>query len=522
MRYLVDFDTSKMDYDETDVLVIGSGIAGLTAAFECAPYYKTTVLSKSFLSNTATWYAQGGIATAISKEDSLEQHYNDTIKTGAGLCNPKVVRAIISESLTAISFLRNTGAEFDQEKGRIKLALEGGHSKARILHKKDFTGSEVQQKLIKAVLKKKGIQLIENAFSIDLLTDKNSCIGVIVKKRQKKRVIFAKTIILATGGAGQLYEVTTNPSISTGDGIAIAYRAGVELTDMEFIQFHPTTLHSRRNPRFLITEALRGEGAYLEDVNGTRFLRKISEEAELAPRDIVSQAIFKQIQKQAKKYVYIDARHLKEKLIKDGYPNIYKVCLEEGYDITKELVPVSPAAHFIIGGIKTGLYGETSMNNLYASGECAATGFHGANRLASNSLLEGVVMSRRIAMHLQNKNLKMQKKKIAYKRSVSSLMKTAASLKRKLKKTMGHNISMIRNYRSLKEAQGIFKDINDIISKRRLTSKTHFELANLAQLAQIISASAQWRKESRGVNIRDDYPATDIKFVTKKVVKKSG
>ncbi len=506
MRYLTDFDLKKMDIKEIDVLVVGSGIAGLTAAFELAPYFKTMVLSKSSLSDTATWYAQGGIASAISKEDSVELHYQDTVKAGAGLCDPKVVRTIISESLGAISFLRNLGTEFDHQANELRLALEGGHSRARILHKRDFTGSEVQEKLVKAVFNKKGIELVERTFSIDLLTDGDRCIGLLAKKKNKMWAIMAKAVILATGGAGQLYNVTTNPAISTGDGIAMAYRAGAELSDMEFIQFHPTSLHTNKNPRFLITEALRGEGAHLKDKKGNRFLADIDEAAELAPRDIVARGIFDKIQNQKEDYVFVDATHLRADKLKNNYPSIYKACKEAGFDITKEQVPVSPAAHYIIGGIKTDVNGQTSLKHLYASGECASTGFHGANRLASNSLLEGVVLSRRVARYIQKIGLDEVKIKTAHSnRKTTSFSSTPASLKKNIQNTMWQKVGLMREENSLREALRDIKAINEEINKSSLNSYAHFELANLTILSQLVIKNALLRKESRGVHWRKDF-----------------
>lgn len=508
MRYLVDFNLRDLDIIETDVLVVGSGIAGLTAAFECAPFFKTMVLSKSSLSDTATWYAQGGIASAISNDDSIELHYRDTVKAGAGLCDTKVVRAFINESLGAISFLRNLGTEFDQQTGKIQLALEGGHSKARILHRRDYTGSEVQQKLVKAVLKKKGINVIENAFSVDLLTEGNKCIGILAKKKERLFAILAKSVILATGGAGQLYSVTTNPNISTGDGMAMAYRAGAELMDMEFMQFHPTSLHTKQSPRFLITEALRGAGAYLVDSEGKRFLQSIDKAAELASRDIVAQAIFQQMQSQNKDYVHLDAKHIKENVLVDSFPSVYKACLDAGYDLLRDLAPVSPAAHFMIGGIKTDVDGRTTVKNLYASGEVAATGFHGANRLASNSLLEGVVLSRRIARYL-HKNLPLDKAQSLaskHKRRVTSADKLPMTLKKDIQKNMWQNVGLVRTKQSMKEAQKSIRRINQRVKTTILSSSADFQLANLAVLAQIVINSALWRNESRGVHMRTDFP----------------
>ena len=522
MRYLANFDLRELDIEETEVLVVGSGIAGLTAAFELAPYFKTTVLSKSSLSDTATWYAQGGIASAISKEDSVELHYQDTVKAGAGLCDPKVVRTIISESLGAISFLRNLGTQFDHQANELRLALEGGHSRARILHKRDFTGSEVQEKLVKAVLKKKGIEMVENAFSIDLLTDGERCVGLLAKKKNKEWAIMAKAVILATGGAGQLYNVTTNPAISTGDGIAMAYRAGAELSDMEFVQFHPTSLHTNKNPRFLITEALRGEGAHLKDKKGNRFLADIDEAAELAPRDIVARGIFDKIESQKEDHVFVDATHLRAESLINNYPSIYKACSEAGYDITKEPVPVSPAAHFIIGGIKTDVNGLTSLKDLYASGECASTGFHGANRLASNSLLEGVVLSRRVARYIQKIGLDDVKIKNAHSsRNTNDFTSSPANLKRKIQKIMWQKVGLMREEKKLKEALRDIKNINIEINRSSLSSYSHYELANLAILAQLVTESALWRKESRGVHLCKDYPEIDDGLASHRVIQKN-
>ena len=522
MRYLTKFDLKKMDVEEVDVLVVGSGIAGLTAAFEIAPYYKTMVLSKSSLFDTATWYAQGGIASAISKEDSIELHYRDTIKAGAGLCDPQAVRAIISESLGAISFLRNLGTQFDHQRNELLLALEGGHSRARILHKRDFTGSEVQEKLVKAILKKKGIKLVESAFSIDLLTDNNTCIGLLAKKKNKKWAILAKAVVLATGGAGQLYSVTTNPSISTGDGIAMAYRAGAQLSDMEFMQFHPTSLHTKKNPRFLITEALRGEGAFLRDKKGVRFMEDIDKAAELAPRDVVARGISEKIQSQKEDYVFVDATHLRKDKVKNNYPSIYKACKEAGYDITKERVPVSPAAHFIIGGIKTDLNGQSSIKNLFASGECASTGFHGANRLASNSLLEGVVLSRRVARYIQKIGLiDIKPKRLYSRRRATIFTNSPARMKKSLQKSMWKNVGLIRDKKSLRQAMRVFKGINKEIGASSLTSYGHFELANLALLAQLVTECALHREESRGVHLRQDYLKADDDLAYHKVIERN-
>jgi len=396
-RYLVGFDTEELTQFSSDVLVIGSGMAGLTAALGAAARGLTVnLVTKGEVTDTNTWYAQGGIAGAVGEADSVELHLADTLVVGAGLCDEDTVRAVVGEAGVALRDLVALGVDFDHEaNGAIDLHREGGHSLPRVLHSGDATGAEIQNTLSARVRNAERVTLFENRFLVDLLTAGDRCVGALVHDPTARRlsVFWADSVVLATGGAGQLYRVTTNPSVATGDGVAAAWRAGAELADLEFVQFHPTAFDSAATPKFLITEALRGEGAYLLDCEENRFMLGVHPLAELAPRDVVSREIVKVMQRCGRPNVWLDARHLGEPLLKARFPMIFETCLEAGYDLSRDLIPVAPAAHYAIGGIRVDIDGRTSVPGLYASGECACSGLHGANRLASNSLLEGLVLS---------------------------------------------------------------------------------------------------------------------------------
>ncbi len=399
-RYLMPFDTDELAQHRSDVLVVGSGIAGLTAALTASTERNVALVTKARVSETNTWYAQGGIAGAVGEADSVELHVADTLEVGQGLCEPDAVRAIVGEAPAALAKLAERGVAFDLgEKGVFALAREGGHSLPRVLHAGDATGAEIQNKLARALHELGAAQVFEERFLVDVLTAGDRCVGALVLDPRAKEleVFWADAIILATGGSGQLYRVTTNPGIATGDGVAAAWRAGAAIADLEFVQFHPTALDAASaRPRPLMTEALRGEGAYLLDAEGRRFMLSAHEAGELAPRDVVTREIQRVMQRQGVTHVWLDARHLGEERLRKRFPQVWHLAHEAGFDLSRDLVPVAPAAHYAVGGIVIDADGRTSVPGLYASGECSCSGLHGANRLASNSLLEGLVSSRRI------------------------------------------------------------------------------------------------------------------------------
>ena len=377
---------------KTDFLVVGSGIAGLNFALKTAKHGKVTIATKKEIMESNTNLAQGGIAAVTQKSDSIELHIEDTLTVGSGLSNKRIVKLLAEHGPEAIRNLLSFGVNFDKKNNKLHLTTEGGHSIARVLHSGDSTGKEIEQTMTECVRENKNIEVFENCFAIDLILAQQKCAGAKILDIKNRAVcdIFARATILATGGIGYIYQNTTNPEIATGDGIAMALRAGAKIEDMEFVQFHPTTLNKLGAPHFLISESLRGEGAILVNEAGERFMLDYDSMGELAPRDIISRTIFNELKKGI---VYLDIRHKGKSFILDRFPMIYQECLKYDIDITEDLIPVSPAAHYICGGIKTDEYGETSVENLLAFGECACTGVHGANRLASNSLLESVVFS---------------------------------------------------------------------------------------------------------------------------------
>src|SRR5215469_4569084 len=399
-RYLVPFKANRLPQQFADVLVIGGGVAGLRAAIAAADQgADVLVLTKDTIDQSNTWYAQGGIAAVLQPADSYESHADDTEKGGAGLCDHEAVDVVVKEGPQRVLELLEWGANFDKKPGNphgLAFTREGGHSFARILHAYgDATGMELAGTLIRTVKGRDAIRISENSFAIDLLTDEGRCVGVLALVNGLVNAIWAKRTILASGGAGQLYRESTNPRIATADGHAMAYRAGATLQDMEMVQFHPTTLYVAGSSRALITEAVRGEGAYLVDRNGHRFMPDYHEMAELAPRDVVSRAIVEQIRKTHFTHVFLDVRHLPAKEFHDRFPQLAKLTEEFEIDTSRELIPVHPAAHYMIGGVDADLEGHSSLKGLYAVGEAGCSGLHGANRLGSNSLLEGLTFGGR-------------------------------------------------------------------------------------------------------------------------------
>lgn len=516
-----------MKHSKYSVVIIGGGIAGLYAALkitqQCQLSDGLLLLTKSKIGESNSRYAQGGIVAVLeeNKLDSTSLHISDTLKAGAGLSDFNVTKFISENSDHVIKDLLNFGVEFDKnDNNDFYLTLEAAHSINRILHSGgDATGRGIEKALTKKVLENKDIEVYEQTLAIELLVNDNKeCQGLVAFNdlTQEYEVIYSSAVILASGGIGQLYKYTTNPAVATGDGIAIAYKAGAVIQDMEFIQFHPTALaiDSGEN-RFLISEAVRGEGAKLVDANGIKFMHKYHEKKELAPRDIVTRAIFNEMQKQNLNNVYLDSTHLEKAMLQKRFPNISRICEENGIDISKDFIPVSPAAHYSMGGIKTDIEGKTSIKGLYAIGEVASTGLHGANRLASNSLLECVVCAHELANYLGFANLVPPKqindtiKNIIDKYSLDTNYEEydIDSLKTRLQNIMWEYVGIFRDENSLKIADEELQKLKaEFPIDEKCSNKWEYEFKNMLIVAQLIVNSAQNRKESRGAHYRNDYP----------------
>ncbi|PLX02432.1 MAG: L-aspartate oxidase [Marinilabiliales bacterium] len=513
---------------KTDFLVIGSGIAGMVYALKVAEHGNVILISKTVLEETSTKYAQGGIAAVMYSPDTYEKHISDTLKAGAQINDEEIVRITITESTERVKELIEWGTKFDKESsGRYNLAREGGHSEFRILHHKDNTGFEIQRALTETVKAHSNISVWENCFTIDLLTQHQKgvnlkeikgeieCYGAYVlnDKNEIKTVLARKTMI-ATGGMGNIYQTTTNPIIATGDGIAMAYRAKAEVENLEFVQFHPTSLYNpRETPSFLITEAMRGAGAILRTRKGEKFMHKYHELGSLAPRDIVARAIDNEMKLSGDEYVYLDPSKISETELLNHFPSIYAKCLKLGIDITKDMIPVVPAAHYACGGIKTDKYGRSSIKNLYASGEVASTGLHGANRLASNSLLEAAVFSHRSAM-----NAISSFKEVEHELNIpewdaegtvlNEEMILITQSKKELQSIMTNYVGIVRSNIRLKRAYDrlaiIYQETEDLYDKSILSEEI-CELRNLINVAYLVIKLAMRRKESIGLHYSIDY-----------------
>jgi L-aspartate oxidase len=534
-RYLIDLFQSQKTYSCSDCIVIGSGIAGLSTAIRISSHTKVKILTKSSLSESTTWYAQGGIAAAIKKPDKWKNHYDDTIKAGQGLCDSKAVKILVQYAPKMIEDLIELGITFDISGGEISLTTEGGHSYPRILHAGgDATGEEIEKKLVRYSKNFGQIEFYPEYLVLDIITANDSCLGVIAVNLATSAIEIhpAKNIIIASGGIGQLYELTTNPTISTGDGIAMAYRAGASIKDIEFMQFHPTVFKTNEGSLYLITEALRGEGAYLRDSFGKRFMIGKHPRAELAPRDIVVKEMIKVMKDQNIKFVYLDATHLPENMLKVRFPNIVAKLKENGLILSKDLIKVFPAAHYLNGGIKTDLKGHTDIRGLYACGETAATGAHGANRLASNSLIEGLVygweISKDIIKKLKPGSLLAEQRLLKKLNSIltdKKELKAETKLKmhdnqinKDLEKTtfqfrhlMSEKVGILRDDKSLDEALSfINKNITNSVLFNNPDKKA-VELVNMLTVGYLIATSARLREESRGTHQRNDYHRKDDK-----------
>lgn len=499
--------------DTVDVVVIGSGIAGLTAALKARELGSVLVVTKDVVASGSTQWAQGGIAAALSPEDSPEEHLHDTLVAGAGLCDPDAVRALVTEGPDAVLDLIDLGARFDTVDGDLSLGREGGHHRNRIAHAGgDATGAEIERALVAAVKRADDIRLIEHALVIDLLTAADGAVaGVTLHVMGEGQLdgvgaIRSRVVILASGGIGQLYAATTNPSVSTGDGMALALRAGAKVRDLEFVQFHPTVLwlgKSAKGQQPLVSEAVRGEGAFLVDHEGNRFMQGQHELADLAPRDIVAKAIMRQMLATGKDHVYLDARHFGDEKWRVRFPTILASCRSHGIDPVRELIPVAPACHYSSGGVWTDLHGQTSVPGLFACGEVACTGVHGANRLASNSLLEGLVFARRIAAHLADGLPELREP--APDTRVPGLVD--ADVVPELQRVMTVGSGVIRSAAGLAEAGAALGKL--IEQPAGEPGTPGWEATNLVTVASALIAAATEREESRGSHWREDHPDRD-------------
>jgi len=512
-----------------DFLVLGSGIAGLSFALKVAPHGRVAIVTKKDKAESNTNYAQGGIASVTSKEDSFEMHVRDTLTAGAGLCNEQVVRAIVEEGPPRIQELIDLGMKFSEREAasangvrELDLGKEGGHSKRRILHAKDVTGREMERALLAAAAAQPNIKIFENHCAIDLIISQklghvgdNRCLGAYVldKAASKVYAFVAPVTLLATGGCGKVYLYTTNPDIATGDGVAMAYRAGAAIENMEFIQFHPTCLYHPKAKSFLISEAVRGEGGVLKTMDGREFMDNCHPLKSLAPRDIVARAIDSEMKKTGADYVLLDITHKPAKFIIERFPNIYQTCLSYGIDITKEPIPVVPAAHYQCGGARTTVDGGTDIAGLYAVGEVACTGLHGANRLASNSLLEALVCAHRAAERVIASRPAAADFKIPLWQSGNAHnpdeMVVVAHNWDEIRRCMWDYVGIVRTNKRLQRAQKRIANLQEEIQEYYwdfIVTGDLLELRNIATTAEVIVRSALQRPESRGLNYNLDYP----------------
>ncbi len=491
---------------ETDFIVIGSGVAGLRAAIELATNgARVAVLTKDKASESNTEYAQGGVAVVLAEDDNAELHEDDTLVAGAGLCDTKAVETLVTEGTKYINQLIDWGTEFDREGGKLLMGQEAAHSRRRILHAHgDSTGAEFVRSLIARAGAEKAINLTPFANTESLIINDDRCVGVRFRDPvlRTPRELHAKAVIMCTGGAGQLYMHTTNPPVATGDGMAMAYFAGAEMADMEFVQFHPTALDLERAPRFLLTEAMRGEGGILRNKYGERFMPRYDERLELAPRDIVSRSIVAEMRRTGTRNVFLDMTALDQKFLKHRFPTIYATCSAFGLNIAKDLLPVSPASHYCMGGIRTDLWGRSTLPGLYAAGEVTCTGVHGANRLASNSLLEGLVFGARAGQAAAEDSRQFAVGSRQYVSDDSALRTSHSALstavRKRIKRVMWDRVGIIRDRDSLRRA---LKEFDQIAAGNLSTSSRKF-----VTLAKLVATAALWREESRGGHFRSDFP----------------
>ncbi|MEO0237187.1 MAG: L-aspartate oxidase [candidate division WOR-3 bacterium] len=516
-----------------DIIVVGSGIAGLTFAFKIAPYVNTVCLiTKKSMEDSNTNYAQGGIAAVFGEDDSFELHIKDTIETGRYLSHKDAVEIMVMNGPKLVMELKELGAKFEiDENGKFKLGKEGGHSKRRIVHAGDYTGYEIEKTLIENIKTYNNVLMFTNHFVCDLIVDENNlCQGVYVLDVEKNEIepYFSQFVVIATGGCGQVYKFTTNPMIATGDGIAISYLANAKIANMEFFQFHPTALYNSEEMgrSFLISEAVRGEGAFLKLKDNRQFMHKYSEKKSLAPRDIVARAIDNELKLSGEDFVYLDLSPFTEKKFKDRFPKIYEKCKQMNINVPYEPIPVVPAAHYSCGGIYTDTYARSSIKNLYAIGEAACTGVHGANRLASNSLLEALVFADQAFRDVR------EKLKEPFETTVPGFYSQPkpidqetkdilTELRKKLKEIMWKKVSIVKTVKSLKEADEQLNILSEtFFNLENYNTVEYFEVRNMIIVSKIIINSALKRKESRGLHFVKDYPEEKKEYLHDTIIQK--
>jgi L-aspartate oxidase len=539
-RYLVQFQPKRTPHVFTDILVLGSGIAGLRAVLEIPSSLEVLVVTKEGLRQSNSWYAQGGIAGVMSPEDRFENHIEDTLKAGGDLCQRDIVEMVVREAPDQINDLIRWDTHFDEEEGHLALTREGGHSHRRVVHALgDATGFEVMRAIIARTEQLTNVNFWRDTFALDLLTWEGRCVGMLVfKPGYGKVLVWAKQVILASGGAGMVYRETTNPAVATGDGMAAAYRAGAELRDMEFMQFHPTVLYVAGSSRSLISEAVRGEGAYLRDKNLKRFMLDVDPRAELAPRDVVAQAIVRCMERTKHPNVYLDLTHLDKTLVRRRFPGIEKVCRGFGLDITTDLIPIRPGAHYMIGGVTVDAQGKTTIPGLWAAGEVTSSGLHGANRLASNSLLEGLVYGascgRGAALAAADMPDTFRALPVENRLAFGPVEQgegeagkgwipgeealDVADITNSLRSLMARNMGVIRDKAGLTQAEHDVSFWCRYVLAHEFDSRPGWELQNLLTIARLMIRSALLREESRGVHFRSDFPQRDDEHWHKQIV----
>ncbi|MBS0149443.1 MAG: L-aspartate oxidase [Nitrospira sp.] len=500
---------------EADFLVIGSGVAGLRAALELCRVGRVIMLTKGHPLQSNSIFAQGGVAVALSEEDDVSIHLTDTVKAGHGLCRREAVRVLVEEGPDRIQELIQWGAKFDKAGGKFAFAREAAHSRSRILRARgDATGNEMVRALMAQAVRQQRIARLDYHFTVDLVVEGGRCSGAVVldENSGEQFIIPAQAVVLSTGGAGQIFARTTNPPNATGDGMAMAFRAGAELQDMEFVQFHPTSLYLPSSPPFLLSEAMRGEGGQLRNNKGESFMPRYHPLGVLAPRDIVARAIWAEMAATRARHVYLDVTHLGSDFVKRRFPTIYATCLRHDIDITEEWIPVSPSAHYMMGGVTTDVNGATTLPGLFAAGEVACSGVHGANRLASNSLLEGLVFGRRagvaaIASAAHGSVSSVIESREPLPRGHGDRLEDAEKVRNSLRRIMWGQVGLIRSRESLVRATAQLVRWERMVS-RSFSSRADLEVKNMVQVAHCVAEAALWRENSVGAHYRSDFPGT--------------